>query len=165
MVKGYDGFVEDIGLRSTKIRALDNRLISIPNDMMSESEIENIGSHDHIRRHADIHIPLDTPLAQVEKALSCIRTVLENHEGMAPELPPRVHFTAFNPDSFNIRVTFWFTPPDVAKFNAFSEHVNLAIMKAFEEHGIQFSLPFRHSYWKTDNQQGPLEVVIKSRSE
>ena len=160
MVKGHDGFVEEIGLRSTKIRALDNRLISIPNDMISESEIENIGSHDHIRRNADIHIPLDTPLAQVEKALNCIRTVLENHEGMVPELPPRAHFTAFNPDSFNIRVTFWFTPPDIPKFNEFSEKVNLEIMRAFEEHGIQFSLPFRHTYWKHDDQQGPLDVVV-----
>ena len=149
VVKGHDGFVEEIGLRSTKIRALDNRLISIPNDLMSESEIENIGGHNHIRRITNLHIPLDTPREQVEKALRCIREVLENHEGMVPELPPRVRFTDFNPDSFNVRVTFWFTPPDLAKFHEFSEKVNLEIMRAFEEHGIQFSLPFRHTYWKT----------------
>ena len=79
---------------------------------------------------------------------------------MVPDLPPRVHFTAFNPDSFNIRVTFWFSPPKIAKFHEFSEKVNLEIMRAFEEHGIQFSLPFRHTYWKHDDQQGPLEVSV-----
>ena len=57
-------------------------------------------------------------------------------------------------------MTFWFSPPDIPKFNAFSEKVNLEIMRAFEEHGIQFSLPFRHTYWKHDDQQGPLDVVI-----
>ncbi|MFG0260929.1 MAG: hypothetical protein ACF788_00855 [Novipirellula sp. JB048] len=36
--------------------------------------------------------------------------------------------------------------------------VNFAICQAFEENGIQFSLPLRHSYWKTDDTQGPLEV-------
>jgi MscS family membrane protein len=163
MVKGHDGFVEEIGLRSTKIRALDNRLISIPNDMMSESEVENIGSHDHVRRIFDIHVPLDTPRDQVEKALQCIRDVLQNHEGMVPTLPPRVHLNAFNPDSFNIRVMYWYSPPDIPKFNEFAEHVNLAIMRAFEQHGIQFSLPFRHTYWRTDDQQGPLDVVVNEQ--
>lgn len=164
-IKDHDGVVEEIGLRSTKIRALDNRVISIPNDSISESEVQNIGSYDRIRRDADLHIPLDTPLKQIEQALACIRSVLDNHEGMNPELPPRVHFTEFNPDSFNIRVTYWFSPPDVIKFREFSEHVNLEIMRAFEKHGIQFSLPFRHSYWQTDDQQGPLEVVVNQPTE
>ena len=87
VVKEHDGFVEEIGLRSTKIRALDNRLISIPNDLMAESEVENIGGHNHIRRIANIRIPLDTPRGQVEQALVCIRDVLKDHDGMVPELP------------------------------------------------------------------------------
>ena len=36
--------------------------------------------------------------------------------------------------------------------------VGVYLVKAFEEHGIQFSLPLRHSYWKHDDEQGPLEV-------
>jgi MscS family membrane protein len=165
MVKGHDGFVEEIGLRSTKIRALDNRLISIPNDTMCESEIENIGSHENIRRCFNIHIPLDTPLAKIEKAVDCIRDALKDHEGMAPNQPPLVHFSEFNPDSFNIRVMFWYSPPEIEKFHQFSENVNLSIMKTFEEHGVQFSLPFRHTYWKTDDQQGPLDVNVKHQDE
>jgi MscS family membrane protein len=133
--------------------------------LIAESEIENIGSHDNIRRNADIHFPLDTSLAQVEKAVSCIRAVLENHEGMVPALPPRVHFNVFNPDSFNIRVPYWFSPPDIAMFHEFSEKVNLELMRAFEKHEIQSSLPLRHTYWKTDNQQGPLDIVVNSRPE
>jgi MscS family membrane protein len=165
IVKEHDGFVEEIGLRSTKIRALDNRLISIPNDMMSEAEIQNIGKHGQIRRIANLRIPLDTPLAQIEKALAGIREVLKDHEGMIPELPARVHFNDFNSDSFNIRVVYWFSPRDTGKFHDFSEKVNLEIMRTFEKQGIQFSLPFRHSYWKTDDHQGPLEVIVKSQDE
>ncbi len=52
VVKGHDGFVEEIGLRSTKIRTfLTNHLVAIPNDQMADSEIENIGRRGHIRRH------------------------------------------------------------------------------------------------------------------
>ena len=161
-VKGHSGVVEEIGLRSTKIRALDERVISIPNDLMAEAEIENIGKHNSIRQITNLHIPLDTPRAHVEKAVACIRTVLEDHDGMVPELPARVNFTDFNSDSFNVRVTYWFSPPVLSQFHEFSEKTNLSIMRSFEEHGIQFSLPFRHSYWKTDDQQGPLDVDVTS---
>ncbi len=159
-VKGHDGIVEEIGLRSTKIRAFSNHLISIPNDQMADAEIENIGKRKHIRRSTDLHIPLDTPLAKLEEAVSCIRSILKDHEGADPAFPPRVYFTEFNPDSFNIRIIYWYMPPDLWKYYTFSESVNLQIMKTFEERGIQFSLPFRHSYWKRDAQQGPLEVTL-----
>ena len=85
---------------------------------------------------------------------------LENHEGLDPEFPPRVYFDEFNSDSFNIRLIYWYTPPDLWQYYAFSEHVNLEILKAFEERGIQLSLPIRHTYWKHDDEQGPLEVTI-----
>jgi MscS family membrane protein len=159
-VNGHDGFVEEIGLRSTKILAFDQRLISIPNDQMSDAEIVNMGMRNHIRRISNIHIPLDTPRERVEQAVVCIRSVVEGHEGMDPEKPPRVHFTEFNPDSFNIQVMYWCSPPDMLQFHKVSEKINLQIMQVFEEHGIQFSLPFRHTYWKHDDEQGPLEIKV-----
>jgi MscS family membrane protein len=140
-------------------------LISIPNDLLADSEVENVGRRSHIRRTADLHIPLDTPLEQIERALAIIRKVLENHEGMDPDYPPRVFFTDFNPESFNIRFIHWYAPPDLWKYYAFCETVNLRIFRAFEEQGIQFSLPQRHSYWKTDDQQGPLELTLHHDSD
>jgi MscS family membrane protein len=157
-VNGHDGVVEEIGLRSTKIREFSNHLISIPNDQMADAKIENIGKRKFIRRVSDLQIPIDTPREQVEKALGAIRAILQDHEGMDPEYPPRVYFTEFNPDSFNVHVIYWYTPPELWSYYAFCEKVNLQICQAFEEHGIQFSLPLRHSYWKHDDEQGPLEV-------
>jgi MscS family membrane protein len=161
VVKGHDGFVEEIGLRSTKIRALSNHLVSIPNDQMADAEIENIGKRKHIRRTADLHIPLDTSREKIEEAVACIRSVLEGHEGMDPEFPPRAYFNEFNPDSFNIRFIYWYTPPDFWRYYAFCEKVNLEIFRIFEERGIRFSLPLRLTYWKHDAEQGPLEVTLK----
>jgi MscS family membrane protein len=135
-------------------------LISIPNDQMADAEIENIGKRNHIRRMSDLRIPIDTPRAQVEEAIACIRSILENHEGMDPEFPPRVNFTEFNPDSFNIRIMCWYTPPDFWRHGEFCEEVNLEILKALEERGIQLSLPIRQTYWKHDAEQGPLEITI-----
>jgi MscS family membrane protein len=161
MARGHEGVVQEIGLRSTKILAMDGRLISIPNDLLAEAEVQNIGSNRYLRRKSDIRIPLDTPRKQIEQALQLLRDLLQDHEGMDPAMPPRVFFSDFNADSFNITVTFWYSPPDIGAFKEFSQKVNLEIMRVFEEHGIQFSLPFRHTFWKHDNQQGPLDVVVR----
>jgi MscS family membrane protein len=161
IAKGQDGFVEDIGLRSTKLREYHTgHLISIPNDQMADTEIENIGRRKCICRMTDLHIPIDTSRHKVEQAIKAIRSILENHEGMDPDQPPRVYFNEFNPDSFNIRIICWFTPPNLWDYYAFCEEVNLEIFRAFEEQAIQFSLPLRHSYWKHDEEQGPLEVEV-----
>lgn len=160
IVGGYDGIVEDIGLRSTKLRLLTGHMASIPNEEMARSRIENVGRRPHVRRIADIRIPLDTPRAKIEKALGVIRGVMENHEGMEPDFPPRVYFNEFNPDSFNIRIIYWYHPPNYWDFLAFSEKLNLAIFRAFEDHGVQFSLPTRVTYTTTDSKQRPLELKL-----
>jgi len=158
ILKHYDGFVDEIGLRSTKIRLLTGHVASIPNDVMAHSEIENVGRRQHIRRISDIHIPLDTPREKVEQAVGTIRTAFENHEGLDPDFPPRVYFNDFNSDSFNIRVIYWYKPPNYWDFLAFSEKVNVTIMRAFEQQEIHFSLPLRITYTATDSQPRPLEL-------
>jgi len=158
--KTYDGIVEDIGLRSTKIRLLTGPLVTVPNDQLAGSDIENIGRRKYIRRNAEIHIPLDTAREKVEKALAIIREKLADHEGMDPEHPPRVFFDEFHADAFVLRFFYWYSPPDYWEFKAFGERLNLEIFHAFEEQGIQFSLPSRHSYWKQDQKQGPLDVQV-----
>ena len=102
----YDGIVEDIGLRSTRIRLLTGHQVTIPNDKLASCDIENVGRRPHIHRVADIHIPLDTPREKLEKAVAVIRAALEAHEGMDPDYPPRAFFFDFNPDAFVIRVIY-----------------------------------------------------------
>jgi len=160
IVGSYDGIVEDIGLRSTKLRLLTGHMACIPNEEMARSRIENVGRRHHIRRITDLHVPLDTPREKVQRAIEEIRGLLNDHEGMDPEFPPRVYFNDFNPDSFNIRIAYWFHPPKYWDFLAFSEKLNLEIFRAFDEEGIQFSLPFRVTYTTTESEQQPLEVKV-----
>lgn len=154
----YDGVVEDIGLRSTKIRLLTGHQVTVPNGELAGADIENVGRRPHIRKIADIHIPLDTPRENLQKALAIIRAALDDHEGMDPDFPPRVFFTDFVPTAFSIRVIYWYNPPHYWDFLAFSEKVNLEIFRAFEEHGIQFSLPFRVTHTSIDSEQKPIQV-------
>ncbi|MFV1966798.1 MAG: mechanosensitive ion channel family protein [Pirellulaceae bacterium] len=157
----YDGIVEEIGLRSTRVRLLSGHQATIPNDELARNDIENVGRRPHIRRTADIHIPLNTPRKQIEQAVAIIRAALENHEGLNEDYPPRVFFFDFAPNAFTIRVIYWYSPPNYWDFLAFSERFNLQICRAFEEKGIQFSLPARLTFTSVESEQKPIEVQIR----
>jgi MscS family membrane protein len=164
IVGAHDGVVESIGLRSTRIRTrFAGHLISIPNDEMARRDIENLGRRPALFRSANIRIPLDTPREKVESAITLIRATLKNHQGMDPERAPQVFFDEFNDDSFNIRLSYWYHLDEYWDFVAFNEKVNFEIFRAFEDHGIQFSLPFRVTYWAKDSEQRPLEVEMVER--
>ena len=141
VTKGYDGFVEEIGLRSTKIRLLSGHQASIPNDELARCDIENIGRRPHIRRTATIELPAATPVAQVKRALEIVREAVENHEGIDPDRPPRAYLRDFNDASIGIFLIYWFHPPHYWDFLAMSERINLQVMERFEADGIPFALP------------------------
>jgi MscS family membrane protein len=141
MVDGHDGPVEAVGLRSTKIRTLEGHLVTIPNGEIVSKNIQNIGRRPHIRRLADITITYDTAPATVARALAILREILHEHEGMHPDFPPRVYFTDFNDCSLNLRIIYWYHPPDYWNYLAFSERVNMQILERFNAEGIEFAFP------------------------
>jgi MscS family membrane protein len=137
----YDGVVEDIGLRSTKIRLLTGHQAHIPNDELARSDIENVGRRPHIRRSATIEMPSDTPVVKVKRALQIIRAAVENHEGIEADFPPRVFLRDMNESSIGIVMIYWYHPADYWNYLAFSEKVNLQIMEQLEAEGISFAAP------------------------
>jgi MscS family membrane protein len=160
----YDGVVEDIGLRSTRLRLLSGPQVTLPNNQLAGDDIENISRRPYIRRVGEIHIPLDTTAEKVHQAVEIIRDKLRDHEGMDPDRPPRVFFDEFTPDAFSIIFYYWYASSDYWTFKTFSEKLNFDILRKFEAKGIQFSLPLRHSFWKHDDKQGPLDVNLRSLS-
>ena len=139
IVDEYDGVVESVGLRSTRLRLLTGHQVTIPNDILAAKDVENVGSRPHIRKEASIHIHLDTPKEKIEKALEIIRDALHEHEGMDPEFPPRVNFNEIKQECLNIRFVFWYNPPDYWKSESFAESLNVRICDAFQAQGIRFA--------------------------
>jgi MscS family membrane protein len=75
-VTGYEGTVQEIGLRSTKIRLLNGNVTSIPNEKMVTLEIENIGRRPYIRREFNICITYDTPPIKITHAVKLLNEIL-----------------------------------------------------------------------------------------
>ena len=164
VVRGHDGVVEEIGLRSTKMRLLTGHVTTIPNDEIARTDVENIGRRPHIRRLINISITYDTPKEKVEKAVNIILEILDNHEGMDPDLPPRAYFSDFKPASLNLLVLYWYHPADYWGFMQYSQKVNLEIMQRFEEEGIKFAFPTTTTYLTQSDGQ-PLQINVAGDSQ
>lgn len=153
VVDGHEGVIESIGLRSTNFRTLDGHLVTIPNGNLANMTIRNIGQRPYIRRVGNINITYDTPPDKVVRAVEIIREILADHEGMNPDLPPRVFFNEFNADSLNIQFYYWYHPPDYWQYMQFTERVNFEILRRFNEEGIEFAFPTQtiHLFDDTNN--------------
>ena len=160
-VKGYEGNIEKIGFRSTRIRLFTGFQTIIPNEEIARLDIENVDRRPYIRRRADITITYNTPPEKVDKAVQLIEEILANHAGMDAERPPKVYFEDFNADSLNIVVRYWCYGLDLWQFRELNHQVNLQIMRAFEKEGIEFAFPTTTNYL-TQEDQKPLQVKISS---
>lgn len=146
VIDHHDGFVEDVGFRSTRLRTLNGSVVSIPNEKIINSTLENVGRRSHLRWHVNIGITCDTPPEKVERAVAIVREILDNHEEMRDDYPPRVHFNAFNDWSLNISVYAWYHAPDHWRYQSWVERTCLEIMKRFKEEGIEFAFPTQTVY-------------------
>jgi len=153
VVEGHDGPVESVGFRSTKIRTLEGHLVTVPNAEIAARTVQNIGKRPYIRRLADITITYDTPPEKTARAVAILKEILHDHEGMRPEFPPRVFFSEFNDCSLNLLVLYWYHPPDYWKYMAFSERVNMEILRRFNEEGIEFAFPTQTVYLANDEKR------------
>jgi MscS family membrane protein len=140
-VKQYDGFVEEVGLRSTKIRLLDGHQAVIPNEDMARSDIENIGRRPFIRRVSEIPLPIHISAEKAARAVDIVKRILENHEGQQPSHPPRVWLNEFERDHLSLRFIYWYHPPDYWQYTEHVEKVNHAILKAFVNADIEMTVP------------------------
>jgi MscS family membrane protein len=149
----YDGVVEDVGFRSTRIRTLTGHLVTIPNEKVVSLGVENIGKRPHIRWLTNITITYDTPPDKVEKAVAIIKGILDDHEGMHPDFPPRVYFNGFNDWSLNIMVIAWYHPADFWAMQEWQQRTCLEILRRFNDEGIDFAFPSRTIYLANDDKR------------
>lgn len=157
VVDGHDGPVEAVGMRSTQIRTLAGHLVSIPNGELANRTILNVGKRPYIRRLGNVTITYDTPPEKIRRAVEIMKEILDNHEGMNEELPPKVYFSELNSDSLNIMFLYWYHPPDYWKYMEFTEWVNHEIFRRFNEEGIDFAFPTQTMYLAGDEKR-PLNV-------
>ena len=139
-VAGHTGSVEDIGLRSTKIRLADKSLVVIPNKMMATEAIVNLSRFTQRRVEQVIGLTYDTTPEQMEAMVADFRALLAAEEGVVKEMSD-VHFTEYAASSLDIRIVYFVVNPDYRKHLALRERINLKIMRAVAARGLSMAFP------------------------
>ena len=155
---GYDGVIEEIGFRSTKVRTLTGHMVTIPNSNIVNDPVENIAQRKSIRRIMNVTITYDTSREKIEQAVQILRDILEEDDLREPihavidgdEFPPRVYFNDYNSESLNILLIYWFAPPAYWDYLDHAQRLNLRIFEEFERAGIEFAFPTQTVYLAGD---------------
>jgi MscS family membrane protein len=144
---GCDGVIEDIGLRTTRVRTTGGHVISIPNANIVNSPIENVSRRTAIRRSFTLALKLDTPAEKVKLALKIVNDILSDGQFREPIQPtirgkrclPQVFFSDYTANSLNLNIIYWYAPPNSDEYMAHAEKINLRILEEFNRAGINLA--------------------------
>ncbi len=144
------GVVEDIGLRSTRVRTLDRTLLSVPNGEFASMQIENFSRRDRIRLTATIGLRYETTPDQLRYLLIEIKKLLIAHPKVSPE-PARVRFVGFGAYSLDVEILAYIETTEHDEFLAIREDLFLRIMDIVAESGTGFAFPSQTVYCGSDS--------------
>jgi MscS family membrane protein len=143
------GTVEDVGLRSTRVRTLDRTVITVPNADFSQMPIESFAPRDRIRLFTMLGLRYETTPDQLRYVLENLRRMLLDHPMVDPD-PARVRFIGFGASSLDLEVFAYVKTSDWAEFLATREDIYLRIMDVVEEAGTGFAFPSQTLYTTED---------------
>ncbi len=138
-VNGIEGDVQEISIRSTKIRTMNNTSIIVPNTQFVENNVINFSHGDPtFRLHVNVGVSYASNLDNVLQALN---EVAEQHPKVLKNPKHQVHFTQFGDSSWNMELRVWI--PEVKDRLVIRNELNQAIVRKFEEMNIEIPFPQR----------------------
>ena len=165
---GVEGTVEEISWRSTKIRNLEDLVITIDNNVLLASNVVNWGKIQKRVYKSNIRLPLETPERDVEKVINRIRFILKyNNEVVRDSIS--VELLTIQNDALEIEIYLDSTVTDLNDFKAFCNKINLTILNILETQGINLSYPGQNIYIKdyegkiAENKIKPVRLPGKSK--
>jgi len=134
------GMIEDIGLRSTRVRLIDKSLMVIPNKTVASDTITNLSRFTRRRFEQVIGLTYSTTPEQMNEMVEVIRGIIQGYPGVDRD-GVLVFFRDFGPSSLDIWVVYEFTDSDIRKALTAKQAINMAIMRAVTSRGLSFAFP------------------------
>ena len=143
------GTVENIGMRSTQLRAIDRTQISIPNAQFADMQIVNWAKCDTMLINETLGLRFETDAEQMRYVLVKIREMLHSHPRIEAETI-RVRFKGFGDSSKNVDVRIYAKTREWNDFYSIKEDILLRIDDIVEAAGTGFAFPSQTLYWSRD---------------
>lgn len=141
-ISGFDGVVDEIGVRSTRLRTLSGTMVTIPNSTFSDSAVENVSAEPSRKVSMTLGLTYDMTAEQMEQAMEILRSIAADAEGLEEKV--LVAFNGFGDFSMNILFIYYITKgADILEVQT---EVNLAILRRFGEAGLEMAFPTQTLY-------------------
>jgi MscS family membrane protein len=149
------GTVEDIGLRSTRIRTNDRTMVTIPNSSFSTMTIENFSRRDRIWFHPTLRLRRDTTPDKVREMMEAAAEILRSQPMVEPADVP-IRFTKITDYSLDLETFAYVLTANFDEYLKVQTEVLLKLLDASQQRGIGFAIPISESI--TINPQDPTPI-------
>ncbi len=144
------GTVEDISLRSTRIRTVERTQLSIPNGALATMNIENLTRRDKILFNPTLSVRCETTTDQLRYLLAEIRRMLYQHPKVETD-SARIRFASFESGALSLEIFSYILTRDYAEFTAVREDVLLRVLDIVDKSGSGFAFPSQTLYFSRDS--------------
>jgi MscS family membrane protein len=145
-VNGVEGTVEDIGMRTTKIRSFGKSLITVPNQIVANNPIENFSRRGVRRIKMRIGLTYSTSSEQMTNIVEEIKYMLHTHDKISQKETLLVNFESFGDSALNVFIYTFTSTANWAKYLDIREDIHLKIMKIVEDNHSSFAFPSQSIY-------------------
>lgn len=145
-VGGSTGTVEEIGVRTTRIRTYEDTVFILPNAKVADSPLENISARRKRKRVMSIGLTYAHSHERILRAKALLAEILAATEGLEPE--PAIRFDEFGDSALMLTVIFWVSDPSA--YFAKVDEVNMEVLRRFGEEGFDMAFPTQTVYLKHD---------------
>lgn len=136
----YKGTVRHIGLKTTRLQALQGEELVISNSELTAARVQNFKKLKKRRIVFSIGVTYDTPTAKLRGIPKTIKKVISGKEHVEFD---RAHFWEFSDSSLNIEIVYYINSSEYIDYMDTQQSINLEILEAFEKDGIEMAFPTR----------------------
>ena len=146
-VDNYEGTIEDITFRTTRIRTFENALVNIPNAMIADASVTNWSKMEKRRYKTNLCVELNTPLEKLEMLKTRIEKMLQERESVYDD-SIIVRFDQITDNGINILIYTYTNSVDYASYLKEVEDINIKIMKILKEENVKLAYDTKTVYVK-----------------
>jgi MscS family membrane protein len=136
IIDGFEGYVREIGLRSTRLETLDGRMVTVPNSAVTDNSVLNITKEKGRRIKFYLGLTYDTNPDELEKAKDILTDIINENEHTQDSV---IAFDSFGDFSLNIMVLYWIKKG--SPIVDVTDSINMQILKKFNEEKLDFAFP------------------------
>ncbi len=141
-VAGFDGTVIEIGVRSTRLKTLEGRIVTIPNAKFADAPVENVSLEPSRKVKLDLGLTYDTSPDQMQKAMDILTSINDSNDNT--EADAVIAFNAFGDFAMNIMFIYYIKKS--AAIAGTQTEINMEILKQFNQAGLEFAFPTQTLY-------------------